>query len=332
MNTNHLFNLCNHFGLGTTIRSPKRVYGGLLHLMWHIDTDKGAYAIKQLSRDINLTDEGIINNYDLTEQITSRFIQQGIPAVCSLEKSGKHLRLIDNTGFLVYPWVDAGALDKDTVSENHALQIPAILAKIHLINLDVPEIAQPKFDIHSRNKLIKLIDKSESFDCSFANDLRKNQNDILAANDAYQNMISVLKNHIVISHGDLDQKNVLWDENNNPILIDWESTRKINPTYEIVNACLDWSGITTNFNKELFAKMIAAYQKAGGIIDKPAFEASFYGVLGNWLNWMVYNMERSCNREESEQKNIGINQVKQVLLTISRLQRIIPELIRIGTI
>jgi hypothetical protein len=42
----------------------------------------------------------------------------------------------------------------------------------------------------------------------------------------------------------------------NPILIDWESARKLNPAYEIVNASLDWSGITTDFDSKLFIKII----------------------------------------------------------------------------
>jgi thiamine kinase-like enzyme len=46
--------------------------------------------------------------------------------------------------------------------------------------------------------------------------------DIIEINTAFQNTVSLLKTQIVVSHGDLDQKNVLWNKNNSPILIDWE--------------------------------------------------------------------------------------------------------------
>ena len=142
-----------------------------------------------------------------------------------------------------------------------------------------------------------------------------------------QDTIPLLKKQIVVSHGDLDQKNVLWDKNDKPILIDWECARKLNPTHEIVNAGLDWSGITSSFNKDIFIKMMRTYRTSGGHLDKNILEAAFNAVLGNWINWMVYNIERACTRQESEQKILGIEQVEQVLKTIIRLSNIIPDLI-----
>lgn len=330
MNNNALTELCALFELGTPIKPPVRVFGGLLHIMWRVDTDKGTYAIKQLSQYINLNDENVRKNYELTEYIAFRFSKSGIPAISAIEKSGQHLAFIQGIGFLVYPWVDAKTLDEDEISEKHAMKISEILAKMHKINLNVPEISQSKFDVHSKEKIIELISKSESFNCPFANHLKEIKDNILEANDAYQNAISSLKNLSVISHGDLDQKNVLWDENDNPILIDWESARKLNPTYEIVNASLDWSGITTHFNKDLFVKMIKGYEAVGGIINEEHLIPAFNGVLGNWLNWMVHNIERSCvdsdSNSESDQRNISIKEVKKVLTTLINLQIMIPKL------
>ncbi len=158
--------------------------------------------------------------------------------------------------------------------------------------------------------------------------MRGNQNNILVANEAYQNAMPTLKTHIIVSHGDLDQKNILWDIDNNPILIDWESACKINPTYDIINTAFYWSGITSDFDKDLFFKMIVAYQKAGGVINKEHVVAACYGSF-SWIGWLVYNIERSCAPGESEHKNVGIEQVNQTLATILRLQTVIPEVIKI---
>lgn len=123
MKHNQLMNLCNALQLGTPLAEAKRIYGGLLHQMWRINTDEASYAVKQLSHDI------------------------------------------------------------------------------------------------------------------------------VTINTAYQHTLPLLKRKCIVSHGDLDKKNVLWDHSDAPILIDWECTRKLNPTHEIVNACLDWSGITMQFNR-----------------------------------------------------------------------------------
>ena len=328
MNHNHLMEICTSLNLGTPIESPTRVYGGLLHIMWYLRTDKASYAIKQLSADINLTNESVIKNYELSERIASRYAGLGIPAISAIEKVGEYLNIIDGKGYLVYPWVGAQALDKDAISKTHALKIADILAKMHLINLDVPEIVETEFGIHTNDKILELINKAESFNCPFANDLRQNQDKIFAINDAYQNAIPVLKKEIIVSHGDLDQKNVLWDKNDNPFLVDWESACKVNPTYDIINTAFYWSGITTaNFNQALFIEIIRSYQKSGGVINKNHVEAAFYGTF-SWLGWMVYNIERACKTDPNslDQKKIGVEQVQQTLQTILKLNLVIPKL------
>jgi thiamine kinase-like enzyme len=328
MNKDNLMQLANHFNIGNMNQNPHRVYGGLLHIMWRFDTDKGSYAIKQLSKDINLTDERIIKNYELSERIASRFSALDMPAVPAIEKTGKCLFMIDGTGFLVYPWVEAKALDQHTVSELHAIKIAEIVAKMHRLNLEEPEITQPEFYTHTQEKIIALIDKTKQFDCPFAKNLQENKNHLLAANETYQSSISTLRKQLIVSHGDLDQKNVLWDNHGNPILIDWESVCKINPTYDIINTAFYWSGITSHFDEVLFIKMIDAYQKSSGLINKEHVVAACYGAF-SWIGWLAYNIERSCVEGESEQKTLGIEQVNQTLATILRLQSIMPELIKL---
>lgn len=210
MSHNDLVHLCNKFEIGPPLSPPKRVFGGLLHTMWRLDTAKGSYAIKQLSEDIQLTDERIVKNYDFTEKIASRFLERGVPAVCAMQQKEKSLILRGNTGFLIYPWVDADPLHKDAVSEPHALKIAAIIARLHRINLEVPEISEPVFDIHSNKKLARLFHKAQRFHCPFSTLLEENQNAIFEMNTDYQNTLPLLKTEFVISHGDLDQKMSYW--------------------------------------------------------------------------------------------------------------------------
>jgi fructosamine-3-kinase len=178
MHTNHLKAICSHFHIEKPIKKPTRVHGGLLHIMWRLDTDKGSYAIKQLSKDIDLKNELVIKNHELSEKIASRFSALGIPAVPAIENTGQYLFMIEETGFLVYPWIDAKALDQHAVSEHHALKIATILAKMHCLNLDEPEITEAEFYTHTSQKILELLDKAGNFNCPFATDLRKNQKNI----------------------------------------------------------------------------------------------------------------------------------------------------------
>lgn len=92
-------------------------------------------------------------------------------------------------------------------------------------------------------------------------------------------------------------------------------------------SALDWSGIATGFHVELFHKMLVTYQQSGGLFQSHIIEDAFYGVIGNWINWMVYNIDRAMLSKDLEQKNIGIEQVTQVILTILRIKNLVPKLI-----
>jgi len=329
MNNQQLTILCNLLSLGKQRSFPRKVHGGLLHLMWKVTTDKGSYAIKQLSKNINLN-RHIRNQYELTERIASTFKAHGIPAITSLTtKDGLSLVDAGNHTFIAYPWIDAKALDSNEVSAQHTIKIAQLLAKMHALNLQFPELTTPGYDVHANDKIMYLIQSSINSNASFAKNLKKKQKLLIDVNSKYQRAIVILSASTVVAHGDMDQKNVLWDLNNNPILIDWESARLINSTQETLNAALDWSGITTgNLDIDIFTAMIVAYKKAGGVIDLKVLTAAFYAILGNWLNWMIYNIERSLTTEQSaaDEQYRGIEQVHQVLKSIIYLEDKIEEL------
>ncbi len=315
------------FGLGPPIAEPSRVYGGLLHHMWKLQTETGAYAIKALSSDIPVKDEKINSNYELTEQIAARFIERGVSAVSALKSKGKHLLEVNGRYFLVYPWVNAMALNANVISEYHALKIAEVLAHIHQIHLEGARPQEMPGELYTTERLLNIIKKAEEFHCPFARDLRAHEQALIGIKDAYIRSVAPLQQNQIITHGDLDQKNVLWDEHRQPILIDWEAAAFTNPTYDLINVALNWSGITTEqFDQNLFLKMIETYKKAGGVVDHSLLPAAFDGACG-WIHWMIYNVERACTMGASEQKTLGIAQVNQTLAAMLRLQRLRSGLI-----
>lgn len=318
--------ICTMLNLGHPISLPTRVYGGLLHIMWRLDTENGTFAVKQLSKDINL-DETTRNSYEISENIARQFSELGIPAISSITNNNKSLIDAGNNTFIVYPWVNAKVLSKDEISINHAKKIAAILAKMHLINLSLSEITKLKYETPSNDIIIDLIDKSVQASLPFANQLKIEKDLILDVNDKYEKTIPLLNQFLVISHGDLDIKNVLWDNDNNPILIDWEAARVTNPTYEMLIAALDWSGITAgSMRDDIFLAMIKAYKNAGGVVSLDNLQAISRAIPGYCVDWLVYNIKRSL-KNIPEEKNMGLEQVNQTLQTILFLNTKIQELI-----
>lgn len=131
MNQQHLKLICAGLQLGTPHGAVTSVFGcrgG--SFMWRVNTEKGSYAIKQLAPVIDLKNEKIITKYELSESIAYRFAQRGIRAVSAIKQSGKYLNIIENTGYLVYPWVEGYTLGRNEISETHALKIAEVIAKL----------------------------------------------------------------------------------------------------------------------------------------------------------------------------------------------------------
>ena len=333
MNQKHQMIIFKEFQLGTPLGVPTSVYGcrgG--SFMWRVNTDKGSYAIKQLAPVIDLKSERIVTKYELSETIAYRFIQLGIPAVSSLKRSGKHLIIIENTGYLVYPWVEAYTLGRYEISETHALKIAEIIASLHSINMNVPEINPPRFDIHTNDSIVEAIDRAVSFKCPFAKTLKEKQSFILSVNDSYQSAIPLLKEDTVVTHGDLDQLNVLWDKADQPILIDWESVRKLNPTREIVRTSLGWSGVgTENFSLPLYVHMLRTYIKSGGMLNMNHVNAAFNAMFGSMINWMLYNIEPACTNDVRSERDTAVEEVNGVMREMMNLKILIPDLLKISS-
>lgn len=124
-----------------------------------------------------------------------------------------------------------------------------------------------------------------------------------------------LGRHQVVSHRDLDQKNVLWRDDQTPYVIDWEAAGLINPTLELVGAALSWSGLVVgDVRKESFDAVIEAYRQAGGEIHDKS-EVALHGLMGTWLGWLLFNMRRSLGEsvEREEERDLGVRETSMTL-------------------
>jgi hypothetical protein len=319
--------LCEQLGLGTPAGVPERVLGGFHHWMWRLETDSGLYAVKQLGPDTNAANPETVNHYNVTEAIAEAFSLRGISVVHALKGQVGYLQPLEGAGYLVYPWTDALALDRKHLSETHALKIAVLMAKIHRADIQVSGLQETPLEPHAEDKIILLVERAIACHARDYQHLEEHLPVFLAIAARQLDARRILAQHRVISHGDLTQKNVLWSAAGEPILIDWESARRLNPTHDTLVVALDWSGITSAFEHALFEKFIVAYCGAGGVIDNNFLQAAFDRMLGNWLDWLMFNVGRAIDRVDLEQRALGAEQVDLALATLLRLQRFSPRLI-----
>ena len=320
-NPEHLQQLCSLLDLGNPNGDVSRVAGGFHHCMWRLKTDRGCFAIKQLADDMDMQDSATVAQLNATEITACEFSRRGIPALYSLHLDNEHLHLLDGIGYLVYPWTDRTACHRNGIKEHHAVTVASTLAHIHHSDIEVPQLRDvPAFPV-TAERVVDLVQLARQRNVRYSDILVDRLEDILRIVELHAPALETLKSHEVVSHGDLDHKNILWNADDEPLLIDWESARRLNPTYELCLEALDWGGITANFDARPFTAILRAYVDAGGRIVEDMIPASSDAIQGAWVNWLLYNVGRAVGIKDTRQRAIGSGQVDLVLSALLRMEK-----------
>jgi thiamine kinase-like enzyme len=133
----------------------------------------------------------------------------------------------------------------------------------------------------------------------------------------------------VVTHGDLDPKNVMWVDNK-PVIIDWESAGFINPLKDLICTALYWSEDTNgDTDKTRLTAFVSSYKECYGTLNYTIdWESALLSSLTDKIGWLEYSLKRSlwldC-ADENEQK-LG---TEQVLVTFDSIERYLNQIIRI---
>lgn len=325
-NPEHTSSLCDLLRLGASQDKPGRLTGGFHHLVWRLETASGTFVVKQLAPDTDLDDLATAAHFNATERVAEKFAACGIDAIHALPVGDTYLHVLDEVGYLVYPWTDAVALEKGIVSETHALKMARLLAKMHLANISAPVIAAEEQAPVTEGEVENLVQLAMKHDVENCEEIKRRGSQFESICAARADAMVILEQRQVVSHGDLDQKNVLWNDTGNPVLIDWEAARMINPAREVLEEALDWSGFLSSFDEVVFGKFIREYQLAGGIMQRSEIDAALDAILGGWLDWLAYNVGRVVNMEEEQQRTLGNRQISLALSSMTLLERLAPKL------
>ena len=320
-NAEHIERLCELFDLGAALGPLRRVPGGFHHCMWRLETQSGCFAVKQLASDMDMANPDIVTQLNATEVTACEFATRGVPALYALRADGTHLHLLDGVGYLVYPWTDARACHRNGIEERHAAIVAGTLAHMHSSDIKVPELGDvPSFPV-TAERVVELVKLARQRNVRYSDILEARLEDILRIVALHAPALERLAERQVISHGDLDHKNILWDEAGAPLLIDWESARRLNPTYELLLEALDWGGITAHFDARPFTTILRAYVDAGGVIAEDMIPASSDAIQGAWVSWLLYNVGRAVGLKDTRQRAIGSSQVDLVLSALLRMEK-----------
>ncbi|MDQ7020819.1 MAG: aminoglycoside phosphotransferase family protein [Candidatus Dojkabacteria bacterium] len=262
MDRNTIQEVLNKYGV--RLQNFNGVSGGLLHNMYEIETLSNKFALKAFNPNI-LNTKDILLSYELSEEIAEKFFDNGINAVSAITSlDGSKIVKVNKLYFSLYNWVDGIVLTKP--DQEKILLLLEELDKIH--NTDVGHYPLSRYKIRDFksfdwNELIERhsfsdeVDQKVKFLSKFITDY------LFDIKESYQ----LLSSNLIISHRDLDMKNIIWDDNN-PYIIGWESVGWINPVEELVSFALDWSMVDGEHDLEVIRLIVSKYKEGKSIKKK----------------------------------------------------------------
>lgn len=319
--------LCKILSLGSLKDKPEQTFGGLLHRMYKLRTEKGDYAVKALNPQI-MEREPAMRHFIFSEKVVRIAFDKGINAIPAIEINGNSMQEIDGQYYLVFPWFHGKALPQNQVDINKCKVIGELLAKIH--NLDFSSVTNTK----DNNFTATIADwkmygeKAKTDNLVWASDLLENVDTLYEIEKRANMAVQKLSKNVVVSHRDLDPKNVLWDEEEVPMIIDWEAAGIVNPSLELLEVALYWSGGESSTpDKEAFCIVVDSYIKGGRTISDN-LEDVLHSVFKGKLEWLEYNMKRSLRIECSsdEEQKLGTKEVVSTMQSILDYLKLIPLL------
>lgn len=319
--------------LGTIVKEITKVTGGLSHKMYKVVTDKCIYAVKELNAGVMKREEAY-SNFVFSEKVTDIAKENGIIAVGAIKlKNNDIIRKINNRYFMIFNWLEGKTLKNEEITEKHCEIIGKTLAKIHNINFSkIKDDITKNINIEqfNWNNYLELARKENKF---YVDILEQNIDLLYELNEKSNEAIRYANSNLIISHTDLDRKNVIWQEYK-PFIIDWEASGYINPTIELIQVAWYWSGgDIENLDYKKFQIVIDTYKKySKKEIDKN-IEKLIYADIYSGLGWVNYNFKRSlCIGNEYEQDEIElaeneiIQSIGEIKYNVSQMNKMIEIL------
>jgi Ser/Thr protein kinase RdoA (MazF antagonist) len=314
--------LCSRLDLGAPTNEALAVPGGLLHRMWRLPATSGDYAVKELD-PVFMAHADARSHFENTERIAALMAQSGVPAVASLNALANPLLEIGGSTFLVYPWIEGKTFPPAPVDAVAAQSMGAVLGRIHTVDTSAAEWPQLEGVVETfrDDEWVLLARRGAAESLPWAATLRDLQSSLVIWNARYRRTVAELFKTQVISHRDLDQKNVLWPDERSPRIVDWESAGAINPTVELADVALNWSGLTVGEpDPNTFRSVLAGYRSAGATVhDEP--RDALYALLAHWLSWLKFNIQRSLGDAITipAERDLGTGEAVNALAVVQRL-------------
>ncbi len=327
-----LAELCRRYALWEPKAPLKPLSGGLLHRVYRFQTTQGRFAVKVLNPTI-MEYANVRENFQLSERVARAVASAGLPTITAVECGENVLQDIGPVSVMVFPWVDARALSSVSAGPTQARQIGNILGRIHALPLRLDGLHPPVLPDPQEGEeagWTLLVEEAKQKQLTWAGEARLLLPQIAAWLRSSEEARQTLGGKWVISHGDLDQKNILWSDEHTPWLIDWEAAGYVQPAIEAVGGALDWGGQAAGaLDASAFQAYLEGYRREATLTTQEV-RHGLRAYCGNWCGWLKFNMQRSLGLATSgaEEQALGTRETFGTLALLRSAAVNIPALER----
>ena len=307
-----LLKQCN---LGVLIQVPLKISGGRLNRMYKVVTTNGIFAIKLLNPEV-MKRKNAKNNHIFAETFSHLAKNSGVRSLPAMIIDNNVLQKFENYYFLIFDWFEGRALKNDELSCEKCKKIALEVSKLHKIDYSSLKVKCDRYYDTDEINWNLYLDKIENG--YIKNLLAENIQKFIDLDKKSIYNLKKISNNMVISHRDFDLSNILWNENDEFVIIDWESTGLINPSMEVIDLAWNWSGWQKSFDNIKFFTIINTYRDNGG--DLSDFDEALIAILKPKFTWLEYNLKRITGIEcvDEEDRVLGEKEIEKNIDEINK--------------
>lgn len=293
--------------------------------MYSVRTDRKRYAVKALNPQVMLRPEALGSIIE-SERIAAVASRQ-LPAAPALAFNGLAVQELEGQHYLIFDWIDGVTLSNNEIAVSHCAMMGSILAALHKINFgDLCSIEGFSFEEPTVDWRFYLQMGIHS-GAVWVDVMNENIGRLEAWSMQLERAVKILAAGTVVSHRDLEPKNVMWSSGN-LIIIDWEAAGHIHPAHDMVETAVYWSRAENGrIDEDKFKAFISAYKHIYGLIA-----ADWVAVLNRGFSslsgWLEYSLKRSLGIEccDATEQQMGTEHVVDTVRAASLYFETVPLL------
>lgn len=279
------------------------VCGGDVNTTFLMETTEKKFILKKIHfeqyvKEYRTNVQEVMQSIAFSESVCRAFafLRHVTPAI---EGAKGVLLNIHHYGYLLYPYVNGTTLENTQITDAMAAKMANILATVHNSIIDYDKAFSEKKQQRYREAGLALLDSPHLEKLRhvgrlfpWSRRLSRAITHLIHHKDAFKNAIHRMQNHH-ICHNDLKPKNVLWQDESQYWVIDWEAAADFDVRVDYLDTLIAWclerrDGILSIQQTKIQA-FILAYPVPQGTQDD---EVRLL-VLLKWYFWLYFCVSKA---------------------------------------